>query len=167
MWHFIPEQSHLKHKSMCCSGYLSHSTLVPSLTPLSTSHSLANALINVPIHVSVHSLIGQKVTVNELINDEHFVQMILADKSITGEGAKKIALSTGGRMPGSVSVRIAREARNIILNASAIFYDADWCKMKGLGREFLAKNPGSHFKLEVDSQNRCAYAPARFHRPEC
>ncbi len=69
--------------------------------------------------------LGQKVTTKELISDQHFVQMIMADKSTTGEGAKKIALTTGGRMPGSVSVRIAREARNIVLNSIALFYDDD------------------------------------------
>ena len=94
------------------------------------------------------------MTVQELVNDSHFVQMILSDKSVTGEGARKIALSTGDRMPGSVTLRTARNARNIILNASSKFYDHDWCKLKGWGRDFIDKNPGSYFNVEVDNKNR-------------
>ena len=91
---------------------------------------------------------------DELLHDPKFVQTVMNDKSITGPQAVKIALTSGGRLPGSVDEWTARRAINIILNQSTKFYDDDWCKIKGWGREFLEKNPESHFDLEVDDEGR-------------
>ena len=96
----------------------------------------------------------QKVSVEELVQDIRFVQMVMNDKTVTGPQAANIATTTGGRMPGSVEEWVARRAANIVLHASTKYYDHDWCKLRAWGREFVAKNPGSHFHLEVDNQNR-------------
>ena len=91
---------------------------------------------------------------DELIRDPEFVQMVLNDKSLTGPQAVKLALASGGRLPGSVDEWVARRACNIILNASTKYYEDDWCKMPEWGREFVKLNPGSHFDIEKDDQGR-------------
>ena len=80
--------------------------------------------------------------------------MVMNDKTVTGPQAADIATTTGGRMAGSVEEWVARRARNIVLHASTKYYADDWCKMRAWGREFVDKNPGSLFHIEVDNQNR-------------
>ena len=93
----------------------------------------------------------------ELIHDEKFRQTILADKSVTGKEARKIAMVSGGeRLCGSLDDRTARRARNELIDASNKFYEADFCKLKKFGRDFIQKNKGSVFKLEEKE--------GRFHR---
>ena len=110
-------------------------------------------------HILPRSESGQKVTVDELVQDPHFVQIVLSNKCITGPEAKTIALTTGGRMPGSVQDRVSRRAANIILHADAKYYEDDWSKIPAWGRDFVAKNKGSHFHYEKDKNGRYIFMP--------
>ena len=97
---------------------------------------------------------GQTVTRAELLHDEEFVRTQRLAKSSTGKAAAKSALSSHGRLAGSVKDFTARRARNTIKHFNDVDYEDDWSKLNEWGHKFMALNPQCMFDLEKDEENR-------------
>ena len=97
---------------------------------------------------------GQTVTRDELLHDEEFIRTQRLAKSSTGKDAAKSALSSHGRLAGSVKDFTARRARNTIKHSNDVDYDDDWSKLNEWGQKFMELNPRCLFDLEKDEENR-------------
>ena len=95
---------------------------------------------------------GQTVTRAELLHDEEFVRTQRLAKSSTGKAAAKSALSSHGRLAGSVTDFTARRARNTIKHFNDVDYEDDWSKLNEWGQKFMQLNPQCMFDL--DEENR-------------
>lgn len=97
---------------------------------------------------------GQTVTQMELLDDSDFIRTQRLAKASTGKAAAKSALSSHGRLAGSVKDYTARRARNTIKHSNAVDYDDDWSKLNEWGQKFMELNPQCIFDLEKDEENR-------------
>ena len=97
---------------------------------------------------------GQWVTQTELLHDEEFIRSQRLGKLSTGKAAAQLALSSNGRLAGSVKPRTARRARNTIKHFNDVDYDDDWSKLNEWGHKFMDLNPQCIFHLEKDEENR-------------
>ena len=97
---------------------------------------------------------GQAVTQMELLQDDKFIRTQRLAKSSTGKAAAKSALSSHGRLAGSVKDYTARRARNTIKHSNDVDYDDDWSKLNEWGQKFMQLNPQCIFDLEKDEENR-------------
>ena len=97
---------------------------------------------------------GQTVTRAELLHDEEFIRTQRLAKSSTGKAAAKSALSSHGRLAGSVKDFTARRARNTIKHFNDVDYEDDWSKLNEWGQKFMELNPQCMFDLEKDEENR-------------
>jgi len=97
---------------------------------------------------------GQWVTQTELLHDEEFIRSQRLGKLSTGKAAAQLALSSNGRLAGSVKPRTARRARNTIKHFNDVDYDDDWSKLNEWGHKFMDLNPQCLFHLEKDEENR-------------
>ena len=97
---------------------------------------------------------GQRVTQMELLHDENFIRNQRLGKLSTGKAAAESALSSHGRMAGSVKDFTARRARNTINHFNDKDYDDDWSKLNEWGQKFMELNPQCLFDLEKDEENR-------------
>ena len=99
---------------------------------------------------------GQRVTQIELLHDENFIRDMRLGKLSTGKAAAQLALSSNGRLAGSVKDFTARRARNTIKHFNDVDYDDDWSKLNEWGHKFMELNPHCIFHLEKDEENRLA-----------
>ena len=97
---------------------------------------------------------GQRVTQIELLHDDNFIRNQRLGKLSTGKAAAESALSSHGRMAGSVKDFTARRARNTINHFNDVDYDDDWSKLNEWGQKFMELNPHCLFDLEMDEENR-------------
>ena len=87
-------------------------------------------------------------------SNEEFVRTQRLAKSSTGKAAAKSALSSHGRLAGSVTDFTARRARNTIKHFNDVDYEDDWSKLNEWGQKFMQLNPQCMFDLEKDEENR-------------
>ena len=99
-------------------------------------------------------LSGQKVTQFELQNDPEFIKHSLENKKATAKNMIVHAIGNEGRLAGSVHPKTAKRAQNNAKKWHLQDYVEDWTKLKQWGTQFMARNQGCRFEVQVDDEGR-------------